>query len=103
MQPKRFWIAINGATAAMYPIPLREPVVIPTPPLLIGFATERQAREAQRTCLESEIDEVQAYLGSLHPQITLGRIRIIQPDNPQPPTEGPTLWSEGVDDGPQAA
>jgi hypothetical protein len=94
---ERYWIAINGASCALTGLPLAEPKVTPTPEQLIGFPTLQEAREAQRCCLQESMGEVRRFLGSLRPDVRSGRIRVIQPPHPQPPTSGPTMWTDSAE------
>jgi len=50
----RYWIAINGDSCALCSIPLREPLVTPTPEKLFGFPTLKEAEEAQRICMTAQ-------------------------------------------------
>jgi len=90
----RYWIAINGASCAYSSIPMRDPKVTPTPQRLIGFPTLDEAVEAQLICLTAPLDEVRRFVESLRPDVMSGRVRVITPEHPQPPTEGPTAWTE---------
>jgi len=92
---EKFWIAVNGPTCAIYSLPMSNPLVTPTPERLIGFPTLEEAQHAQRICLEEPIDKVRAFVASLVPGVRAGRIRVIQPEHPQPPVSGgSTMWTE---------
>jgi hypothetical protein len=85
---ERYWIAINGTSCATFSLPLRNPLVTPTPSQLLGFPTSEEALHAQRICLEAPMHEVRAFFKSLSPDVKAGRIRVIRPPHPQPPTRG---------------
>jgi hypothetical protein len=91
---ERYWIALNGASCALTSLPLRNPLVTPTPQQLLGFPTLKEAKRAQRICLQSSMNEVQRFFTSLSPDVRAGRVRVINPEQPQPPTRGPTMWTE---------
>jgi hypothetical protein len=92
----RYWIAINGASCAISSMPMRNPMVTPTPQQMIGFPTLEEAQDAQRICLTASMDEVRRFMKSLRPDVGSGRVRVTTPDNPQPPTRGPTSWTESA-------
>jgi hypothetical protein len=89
-----YWIAINGASCARTSFPMHNPMTCPTAEQLLGFPTEKESRQAQEICLSAPINLVRAYLESLAPDVASGRIKVIQPPNPEPPTRGITLWYE---------
>jgi hypothetical protein len=93
---ERYWIAINGSSCALSAIPLRNPIVTPTPQHLLGFPTLEEAERAQHICLTAAMEEVNRFLRNLAPDIKSGRIRAIREKRPQPETTGPTTWSESV-------
>src|SRR5437870_1625321 len=97
MMDDRYWIAINGSSCAISSLPMRNPMVTPTPWQMLGFPTYEEAERAQRVCLQAPIDEVRRFVDSLRPDVMSGRIRVIQPKYPQPPTKGPTIWTESTD------
>jgi hypothetical protein len=85
-----YWIAVNGASAAMasYPLPMTVKC-IPVPELLIGFGNQKQARAFQNILLTAPLQIARKELNSLR------RHRdavFIQPDNPEPPTKAVTVW-----------
>jgi hypothetical protein len=94
---KRYWIAINGSSCALSALPLRDPMVTPTPQQMFGFPTLEEAKEAQRICLHSSMKEVCRFMESLRPDVKSGRVRVILPTHPQPPTRGPTAWTDSAD------
>jgi hypothetical protein len=99
MSEARYWIAINGASCAMASFPMKSPTVKPTPQQLLGFPTLEEAQRAQRICLTEPMKKVRRFLESLAPDVHSGRIVVIQPTNPEPPTHGQTIWMEaGVAD-----
>ena len=90
----KYWIALNGSSCAICSLPLRHPHATPTPVQLIGFPTFEEAYDAQQICLHAPIGEVRRFQRALIPDISSGRLRLIQPKHPQPPTQGPTLWTD---------
>jgi hypothetical protein len=78
-------------------LPLREPLVTPTPEQMLGFPTFEEAYEAQQVCLNEPMPKVQRFLLSLSADVKSGRIRVIQPKHPQPPTSGPTMWTDSAE------
>jgi hypothetical protein len=90
----KYWIALNGSSCAISSLPLRQPHVTPTPVELVGFPTFEEAYDAQQICLHAPIEEVRRFLRGLIPDIRSGRLRLIQPKHPQPPTRGQTLWTD---------
>ena len=94
---ERYWIAINGASCARTSFPLRKPFVTPTPFQLIGFPTFKESVEAQRILLHEPIETGFQFCESLMPRVRNGEIVVIQPAHPQPPTTGPTMWTESED------
>ncbi len=94
LSDERYWIAINGASCAMTALPMRQPLVTPTPKQLLGFPTLNEARKAQQVCLNAPIPEVKRFIQSLHADVMTGRIRVINPKHPQPPTSGQTAWTD---------
>ena len=90
---ERYWIAINGGSCALCSIPLRNPLVTPTPEQLFGFPTLQEAEKAQRTCLMAPTKKVDSFLQGLQTHVKTGRVRHIRPDHPQPPTREATAWT----------
>ena len=95
-EPLRYWIAINGSSCALFPIPLRNPVTTPTAQQLFGFPTLKEAQKAQHICLNAPIPEAKAFFDSLRPDVISGRIAHLTPANPDPQTRGQTVWMEGT-------
>jgi len=94
----RYWIAINGASCTRTCLPLRHPHVSPTPERLFGFRTEEEACEAQRICLKEPLATVRQWMReSLWPAVESGAVTYIRPAHPQPPTNGPTCWTDSPD------
>ena len=93
MTEQRYWIAINGANCAMSPLPLCQPLVTPIPEQLLGFPTWKEAYEAQQVCLHAPTQKVRRFLEGLSADVMAGRIRVIQPSHPQPPT-AEIAWTE---------
>jgi hypothetical protein len=73
---------------------MRNPMVTPTPEQLLGFPTWEEAQHAQKVCLTKPMPKVRQFLQGLAPAVRTGRIRVIQPEHPQPPTKGPTAWAD---------
>jgi hypothetical protein len=94
MMGERYWIAINGSSCALSSIPWRNPVTVPAAQQMFGFPTFEEAREAQRTCLHEPIDDVQAYLQGLLPDIQSGRVAYKRSASAGPQTRGQTAWME---------
>jgi hypothetical protein len=65
--------------------------------MLIGFLTFDEAERAQRICLEAPLKAAKEFLKYLARQEDSGRVRIIRPLHPQPPTLGPTMWTDSPD------
>lgn len=88
----RYWIAINGASCARYPGPLRDPfIVLPKPQLLVGFKTAQQSAVAQNQCLFAKPDDLRETIrGWFESDDVIIRVM----DKPQSPTDGETVWSE---------
>jgi hypothetical protein len=85
-----YWIAVNGASAAMSPMPMRMNVkVTPTPQQLLGFDSYEAAKEFQSILLTAPIPTVKRELVALRRRN--GAV-FITPDNPEPPTRGATMW-----------
>jgi hypothetical protein len=91
---ERYWIALNGPSCAMSSMPMRNPLLTPTPEQMFGFPTHEEAKQAQRICLEAPVKEVRKFLAGLAPDVKIGRIRVIQPKHPQPPTTGESMWTD---------
>lgn len=92
---KMYWIAINGASCACSSAPWQEPVTSPVAQQLIGFPTLEEARKAQRICCLEPIESVERFFRRLLTEdIPSGRVRVIKPASPEPPTHGPTAWME---------
>ena len=89
---ERYWIALNGSSCAMTSMPMRHPLLTPTPQQMLGFPTFEEAKQAQRICLEAV-----EFLKSLAPDVKSGRVRVIQPKHPQPPTAEQSIWTEDAE------
>ena len=88
-----WWIAINGASCAACSAPAPESVVVaPVPEQLIGFKTRDEQLESQRFLLTAPISDVAKYMEALPARIRRKEVYYMRPNNPQPPTEGPTIW-----------
>jgi hypothetical protein len=85
-----FYIATNGASCAISRVDFpSQPEVIPRPRCLIGFATLKEAEQAQRICLNEPIPEVTRMMRQWadDPAVTY-----IVNENPEPATGGTTIW-----------
>ncbi len=90
---KWWWIAINGASCAAYPVDSRHvPTVAPTPEQLIGYRTQHEQLAAQRLILREPMEQVNEYLEGLPSRIQSGELRYVRPAEPEPPTHGQTHW-----------
>jgi hypothetical protein len=94
---ERYWIALNGSSCALSSLPMQNPLLTPTPEQLIGFPTWEEAEDAQRICLQASMDVIRGFFAGLRPHVGSGRIRVIRPAHPQPPTSGPTMWTESTE------
>lgn len=91
---KLYWIAINGPSCALSPFPLEFPKVIPRPEILFGFHKQSEAKEAQAICLQGSIEQVRrAMLAWTYAK----GVSWTKLTDPEPPTNGPTLWTEETD------
>lgn len=92
---KRYWIAINGASCACSSMPWVHPLTKPVAQQLLGFRTLQEAREAQRICLQEPHESVERFFRALLMfDIPSGKVAVIKPPSPEPPTRGPTIWIE---------
>lgn len=93
----RYWIAINHHTCALSSVPMRHPVVSPTPEQLVGYPTFEEAEAAQQLCLTAPITEVRDYFKRMLPDVKSGRLAVINPPNPETPPAvpgGSTSWMD---------
>jgi hypothetical protein len=91
-----YWIAINGASAAMSPMAMPKTVkVIPTPQHLIGFSDYEMAKAAQHILLTAPVSQIIAELNALLRRSPQHKVEDIHPEHPEPPTHGPTMWLDG--------
>jgi hypothetical protein len=86
-----YWVAINGASAALtaFPLPLTVKCY-PTPQLLVGLETLQEARSFQTLALTAPIRVVRKEIEAMRRN---PKAVCIAPPNPQPPTRGSTTWS----------
>jgi len=86
-----YWVAINGASAGMTPIPLPVTVMCtPTPELLIGLPTFERAERLQSLLLNAPLKIVRK---EIEAQRNSKDAVIISPAHPQPQTRGATTWT----------
>lgn len=88
---ERFWIAINGDSCALCSIPLRNPLVTPTPEHLFGFETLEEAQEAREINLTGSARQIKQLVKRLSTDFS---IRYIRPKHPQAPTREATAWTD---------
>jgi hypothetical protein len=90
----RFWLAVNGDSAAVcpHPLPVQRVQCSPRPQLLLGFRTRVQAIELQSFILSASLNEARKRLKALagDPEVVS-----IVPNDPEPPTRGSTIWTAG--------
>ena len=86
---EKYWLAINGSSAATFPRPCQFVRVTQTPELLIGFETCDEQRTAQKIMLEAPINEVREFIAKLptQPDVTIKCYK-----RPEPPSNE-TMWS----------
>lgn len=89
-----WWLAVNGASCAASPVPIRsdDVQVFPIPEQLIGFRTREEQVKIQEFVMTAPIDDVNRYMTSLSAAIDSGEVAYVRPQNPEPPTQGSTLW-----------
>jgi hypothetical protein len=86
-----YWIAINRDSCTSASLPLPDTVrVSPIPQSLVGFPNQEEQIEAQKFLLTAPIDQIPYRLKEWQQRPD---IKIIIPNNPQPPTRGKTLWT----------
>ena len=85
-----YWLAINGASCAMFSMPVPVTVMTtPRPEMLLGFPTYDEAKTAQHTMLTAPIAKCRKLMDKWkrrHDVVT----RVFK--NPEPPTRGATIW-----------
>ena len=90
----RYWIAVNGSSCATSSMPMRDPMVVPTPEQMWGFPTFQEAQKAQQIVIAAPMPDVIAFLQGLHQDVKSGRILYRRPENPGPQTRGETVWMD---------
>lgn len=90
---KWFWIAINGSSCAACNFPTARVYVTPTPEMIFGFTTQEEQLRAQDTLLNAPIDEVKKFAAGLMGMAAAGVVKFQRFPNPEPQTDGPTIWS----------
>lgn len=90
-----YWVAANGASAAMSSIPL--PVTLevsPVPEQLFGFRDFVEARQFQQFLLTAPMPRIKWMLRVEMPMaISSGHIKYIRPPNPERPSRAGTMWA----------
>lgn len=91
-----WWVAINGPSAAVSPMPLPRPPLLqvtPRPEQLIGYPTQERQLEAQDLLLNASMEEVESYMREMVPKlIREGEIRYYRIETSDPHTPGITAW-----------
>jgi hypothetical protein len=89
-----WWLAVNGASVSACSFPAQEDRVAchPTPEQLIGFPTQEEQMEAQRFLLTADIPAIRRRMQDWVPRMRKGEMAYIRPEQPEPPTSGPTAW-----------
>jgi len=89
-----YWLAVNGPSVSISPIPLPETVnVSPTPELLIGFSEYDEATQIHQFLLNTKIENVNKYMQTLPEKLKSNEIQqVIRPKNPEPCSYS-TVWS----------
>jgi hypothetical protein len=92
-----YWVAINGASAAVSSLPMPITVeVSPRPEGLIGYRTKEEQLERQKFFLTAPIKEVNDYMKfELGKEVARNEVVVIQPEKPERPTKGATFWFSG--------
>ncbi len=87
-----YWLAINGASCAMASFPLPMTVVAtPRPQMLVGFPSHKEAVSAQHSMLTARIGKCRKLLAGWKKRKDIV-IKVFK--NPEPTTNGPTLWQD---------
>jgi hypothetical protein len=97
MAIERYWIAINGPSCSISPVPWRQPATRPVAEQYIGFPTFEEAENAQSICLHGSQTEMRDFFEGLRPAVKTGRVQVIDSPFPQPYTRGTTRWMEAED------
>ena len=86
-----WWLAINGSSCAAWGFPCEKPPkVTPRPEILIGFRTEKEQLERQKFLLTAPVADIAAFFKQA---IELsGDITLVRFSNPEPQTDGMTIW-----------
>lgn len=92
----RYWIAAyRDNIGSLSPIPLRDPVVSPTPDLLIGYPTREEAQALLQRTLTAPSSTGAAYCEHLFPEVEGDRLVVINPSHPEPWDPGGIItWTE---------
>jgi hypothetical protein len=93
-----WWLAINGSSCTLCPVPMKHPTTRPRAQQLIGFPTREEAVRALEIATTAPMDELERYFRGLGVRARKGEIRSIEPDEPEPSTREPTAWLEAGED-----
>ena len=91
-----WWVAINGPSAAVSPMPLPRPPLLqvtPRPEQLIGYPTQERQLAAQDLLLNASMEKIESYMREIVPNlIRKGEILYYRIAAPEPHTPGITAW-----------
>jgi hypothetical protein len=93
-----WWLAINGSSCAVSPMPLPDTVVVrPQPHTLLGYQTQAEQLKDQQFFLTASIEEIARYQnGPMRKKVASGEVRFKGCAMPDVPTKGPTCWLSGA-------
>lgn len=92
-----YWVAINGSSvsASLLSLLPRPHRILPTPEMLIGFASRDEAQQAQKYLLTAPIDECQKRLLEYRKRADHGEIALYFFAYPERQTSDGTQWIFG--------
>lgn len=89
-----YWIAINGASAAVCPFPCPDVEARPTPQMLLGLKTRDKQLDLQKFLLTASNTDIDAFFyGEFAKLVESGEIKEVIPDSAEPPTHEETMWT----------
>ena len=94
---KWWWLAINGAScaASSFPVEKSRLCISPIPEIVIGYETQDEQIERQKFFLNAAIPDIERYLqGELMALVSIQQATAQRLPNPEPPTDGPTIWTD---------